>query len=503
MKRNTVIGLAVLALAWLASALLFEPTWATLVAKWMDDNTYTHGFLILPICLWLIWQRRVTVSAMPATPFWPALAVVIGVGALWMVGELAAVNSVQQFAVVAMLPALALLVLGWRLSWKLVIPLAFLFLMVPFGKFLEPPMMEGTASFVIGALRLSGIPVYREGLFFTLPTGRWSVVEACSGLRYLIAAVVLGIIYAYITYRTLRKRVLFLAAVVAFAVFGNWLRALMIVMLGHLSGMSLGVGIDHLFFGWVFFGVVIGVIFAIGARWRDPDPFGLLPAGTQSEATLESRDHNMESSSARLATVTLLGVLALAMWLPVTSSILGATTVRDVAPAIRSALNLVQGSDWSAHYLGAKQEITGRLGDGPDAIDVQVAYYARQQEPDAEMIAYGNDIVWGRESAWHQVRSSASAVGALPLRETELASSLGRRLVWSWYVIDGQPVTSDALGKLRTLWSLLRGHGDHAAFVALSVPIGVGADAVPTARGQLALQAPLVAKAVTAALAPR
>ena len=501
MKRMTTMALLAMFGGWLASIFVFHSTWSTMVGMWLGSNTFTHGFLILPICLWLIWQRRATVAAMPATPFWPALAVVLAVGALWMVGELAGVNSVRQFAVVAMLPALTLLLLGWRLSWQLVVPLAFLFFMVPVGSFLEVPMMEGTASFLIGALRLSGIPVYREGFFFTLPTGRWSVVEACSGLRYLIAAVVLGTIYAYITYRSLRKRLLFMAAVVIFAVVGNWLRALLIVMLGHLSGMTWGVGIDHLFFGWVFFGVVIGVIFVIGARWRDPDPFGLPPPETGVTGPFGER--GKEASGARFATVALLAVIALAIWRPVASSILEATVVRDVAPAIRSALNLATGSNWSAHYQGARQEITGHIGDGPAAIDVQVAYYARQQDPGAEMIAYGNDLVWGKESAWHLVRSGKSTVGALPLRETELASSIGRQLVWSWYVIDGQPVASDVIGKLRTLWSLLRGHGDHAAFVALSVPLGVGADALPVAQRKLAEQVPLVAKAVTAALAPR
>jgi Transmembrane exosortase (Exosortase_EpsH). len=46
----------------------------------------------------------------------------------------------------------------------------------------------------------------------------------------------------------------------------------MIVMLGHYSGNTIATGVDHLVYGWLFFGIVIGVMFLIGARWVDPLP---------------------------------------------------------------------------------------------------------------------------------------------------------------------------------------------------------------------------------------
>lgn len=38
------------------------------------------------------------------------------------------------------------------------------------------------------------------GLIFTLTSGNWSVVEGCSGLRYLISSFTLGAVYAYLNY---------------------------------------------------------------------------------------------------------------------------------------------------------------------------------------------------------------------------------------------------------------------------------------------------------------
>ena len=85
-------------------------------------------------------------------------------------------------------------------------PLAFLFFAIPFGGFMLPWLMEMTADFTVSALRLSGVPVYREGMSFLIPSGAWSVVEACSGLRYLIASFMVGTLYAYLTYRSPRRR---------------------------------------------------------------------------------------------------------------------------------------------------------------------------------------------------------------------------------------------------------------------------------------------------------
>ena len=95
------------------------------------------------------------------------------------------------------------------------------------------------------------------------------MVEACSGLRYLIASLTLGFLYAYLTYRSLARRAIFVAVSVIVPIVANWLRAYMIVMIGHLSGMQYAVGVDHLIYGWLFFGVVMLILFWIGSIWRE------------------------------------------------------------------------------------------------------------------------------------------------------------------------------------------------------------------------------------------
>ena len=168
--------------------------------------------------------------------------------------------------------------------------------------------MEHTANFTVFALRLTGIPVYREGLFFTLPSGSWSVVEACSGLRYLIASLTLGLLYAYLTYRSFARRAIFIAFSVIVPIVANWLRAYMIVMIGHLSSMKYAVGVDHLIYGWLFFGVVMLILFWVGSFWReDLEPRQAAPGSVP----LATRD---QASRAAMMTGAIAAAVIVAVW---------------------------------------------------------------------------------------------------------------------------------------------------------------------------------------------
>ena len=193
----------------------------------------------------MAWHDSSALPSAPLKPFWPGLAVIAATGFVWLLGELASATVVTQFAAVGMIVATVLTVLGRTWARQLAFPLGFLFFAVPFGEGLLPILMEWTADVTVGALRVTGIPVYREGNYFVLPSGSWSVVEACSGVRYLIAAFMVGCLFAWLHYRASTKRVVFVCLALAVALVSNWLRAYAIVLLGHLSNNRLGTGRYH------------------------------------------------------------------------------------------------------------------------------------------------------------------------------------------------------------------------------------------------------------------
>src|SRR5690349_8739025 len=228
---------------------LYGPTAASIVSIWIRSETFTHGFVVVPICLWLVWRRRDAIATIPARPWWPGLGLVFAAGALWLVTSAADVLGVKQFALVFMVQAAIVTVLGTQIARATLLPLAFLLFAVPFGEIFVPTLIEWTANFTVSALRWSGVPVYREANMFIIPSGAWSVVETCSGIRYIIASVMIGTIYSALAYRSTRRRAMFMAAAILVPIVANWLRAYMIVMLGHLSNNKLAVGVDHIIYG--------------------------------------------------------------------------------------------------------------------------------------------------------------------------------------------------------------------------------------------------------------
>jgi len=257
----TLIGASILILLW--------PTTRSMVEIWQQSSAYGHCYLVIPIAIWMAWRESAAFASVPLTPSWLGLVVIAATGFVWLLGELASVAVVTQFAAIGMVVATVVAVFGWTWARRLAFPLGFLFFAVPFGEGLLPVLMEWTADVTVGALRVTGIPVYREGNYFILPSGAWSVVEACSGVRYLIAAFMIGCIFAWLHYRASIKRVVFVCLALAIALVSNWLRAYAIVLLAHLSNNRLGTGVDHNLLGWVIFGAAMFGMFAIGLRWAD------------------------------------------------------------------------------------------------------------------------------------------------------------------------------------------------------------------------------------------
>jgi len=256
-------GLAALLLVLAAVVLLYHATFWSMLELWSRSQTFAHGFLIVPISAWLAWRRRTQLAALAPRPSPAGMLLLALLGLAWLLADAANVQVVEQYAATAMLPACVLAILGWQAVRLLAFPLAYLFLAVPFGEVFLEPLIDFTAAFTVTALQWTGVPVFRDGNNFSLPSGNWSVVEACSGLRYLIAALALGALFAHLHFHSTRQRLAILAAALLVPIVANGVRAYLIVMLGHLSNMRLAVGVDHLVYGWLFFGVVALLLFWI------------------------------------------------------------------------------------------------------------------------------------------------------------------------------------------------------------------------------------------------
>lgn len=462
---------AVIAAVLVAVLAVHYATAASIVDIWYRSETFAHGFVIVPAVLWLVWRNRATVAQIVPEPEYLGLVALAALGFGWLLADLAGVLVVQQLAMVAMLPTLVFTILGRRVAWSLAFPLAFLMLAVPIGEGLILPLMNFTADFTVAALRLTGIPVYREGTFFTIPSGNWSVVEGCSGLRYLIASVVTGCLYAYLTYRSLTRRLVFIVASVIVPIIANGFRAYLIVMIAHLSDMKLAMGIDHFIYGWVWFGIVILAMFWVGSYWREDDE--------PKAPTPSAVDPAKPVAVGRLVPAAIAALAVVTVW-PAYAAYLD----RDRGAVPQVELTPPQGvsgwqadpgelTSWRPQYTGTDASLFRVYRKGDRAVALYLGYY-RQQRQGAELINSRNLMVEQKHPEWANVgesgRPGALDAPALDVRETLLRSRSQRLLVWDWFHFDGRDTINPYLAKLLLAKNRLLGEPDDGFAVIVAVP---------------------------------
>jgi exosortase A len=445
----------------------YRDTVASMVSLWGSNETYAHGYVIVPIVLALVWRKRHELALIAPRPDYLGFIFLAGAGFVWLVASAGQVQVLQQYAVVAMVPAAVVGLTGRRASSTIAFPLAFLFLAVPFGDAFLPRLMEWTADFTVSALRLTGIPVYREGTLFAVPSGRWSVVEACSGLRYLIASVTVGALFAYLSYQRWWKIALFMALSVAVPIFANFLRAYIIVMIGHLSDMKLAVGVDHFFYGWVFFGIVIALLFALGSFWRDPAP--------------QAASSNITSApvgSARAALASAFGIAVLAtVWLIYAARLDGAgaagtwTDLRSPVGVAGWSITADAHTDWQPRYVGAAASVLEVYRKSDRTVTVYLGHY-RNQRQGSELINSENRV--DARPRWMSVasvlRTEDFGRGPLELRQTRVLGPGARLLVWEWFRIGEHDTANPYAAKVLLARNKLLGLGDASAVTILAAP---------------------------------
>ena len=302
------------------------------------------------------------------------------------------------------------------------------------------------------------------------------MVEACSGVRYLIASFTVGTLFAYLNYQSNKRRLLFVLVSILVPILANWLRAYMIVMLGHLSGNKLAVGVDHLIYGWVFFGIVIMLMFAIGVRWAEPET-----AHHASPLADTSVSGGVQTASIWIYAACL--ALLVALPLPVKWNIarMEQSAAVSLAPPDRLA------ADWHAiepeapAFRPAYQMPLAEfntLYQGKDGkVGLFLAYYRNQTYgqklvTSSNVLVSSGDLRWTRLGSGHRatlIDGKSVDVRTLDLRANLIADQNRdvHLVVWQIYWINGTLTTNDYLAKVYSAVYRMMGRGDDSAAIVV------------------------------------
>lgn len=208
-----------------------------------DDG---HGNLIPFVVLALFWWKRKELLAQPLRLWWPATLLVAGSLMLHVVGYL-----VQQprLSVIALFTGIyGLMGVAWGPNWLRAsfFPFFLFGFMVPLGSLTEaitfPLRLLVTAIVQHLASDVLGMSVVRQGtqLFNGMGNYQYDVAAACSGIRSLVAIILLATAYAFIMFKSPWKRLALMASAFPLAVIGNTLRLMLIVLAAEIFGQEAG-----------------------------------------------------------------------------------------------------------------------------------------------------------------------------------------------------------------------------------------------------------------------
>ncbi len=233
-KKNSIFGLLIVA----SFLFCYAKVMLGFVKVWGSNDTYSFGFIIPLISLYILWERREKIVNSRVEP-----SITLGIPILFLalftfrLGEISGVVLLRDVSFLIGIIGLVYYLFGndvFRNAW---FPITYLIFMIPiwdllFGA-LHFPFQMFSANMGVKLLQLFGIPSYRSGIFIELPNITLQVAEVCSGVNYLLSIIALGIPLSYLYISKTIKRIAVISAAVLISIISNGIRIALIGVLAY------------------------------------------------------------------------------------------------------------------------------------------------------------------------------------------------------------------------------------------------------------------------------
>lgn len=473
-----------------AIAVTFHAAIGKMVSVWFSREEYSHGILIPLIAGFLIWQRYDELIRMPFRGSWAGVLLVMAGVCLQLIGSLAALYVLQQYALLIVLYGVVLSLTGWQAFKRLWVPLLVLVFMIPLPEFLlnnfSAQLQLISSQIGVWFIRLFRISVFVEGNVIDLGGYKLQVAEACDGLRYLFPLMTLSFIVAYFYKATMWKRVVLFLSSIPITILLNSFRIGTIGIMVEHWGISMAEGFLHEFQGWAVFMVSAGALLLemmlLARVGRDRRPWREVFAVEFPARKPQAPRFGASGAPAPfVGAAILLGIFAsFAALLPeqvnavprresffsFPNQIEAWTGRRDVIEQIY--LDTLKLNDYV---------IADYVRDGRGPVNFYVAWYDSQRagqsahSPRSCLPGGG----W-RITSLEQVTMAGVDVHGTPLRVNRVQIELGnqKQLVYYWFQQRGRVITNEYLVKWYLFWDSLTRQRTDGALVRLITPVKTG-----------------------------
>ncbi|MEX2615431.1 MAG: exosortase A [Alphaproteobacteria bacterium] len=442
---------------------IYSETAASMLDLWSRMHAFDHAFLILPVCGYLIWERRRVLAGIGPSPSIVGAILLAGFGIMWIAADAVDVAVGRQAALIGMVESLVLTVVGWRMFRAMLFPMLFLWLVLPTDLNLLPPLQRLATIVSSQTIAMMGIPVFVEDVFIELPAARFWVAPGCAGLNFLLSGLALSILYAEQMYTSWTKRILCVAVAIIVALIANWLRIIAIILASFYLDGVYDIN-DHYMEGWLFFAAIMFLLMWLGWRFRDPAPVAVRQTGASGP----------RGGRAGIV-VAVAGAVAIAGLFPAYSAyrqsdLPPVPPTRIAIPETVGAWRLVPDDpSWRPNFADADAQATAQYSNGTEQVSLFVAYYAYQGEG-REVASYANKVHDDNTWFWLRTGKTEAVIGDTRTTMTTTALKSGdlRRNVWHTYWLDGRYMNSPVMAKLAQAKTDLLFGDRRAGFLAVS-----------------------------------
>lgn len=467
------LSLAILAV------ILYQSTLLSIYDLWVTSvsNKYKHGLIVLGFSGYFFyrrWQR--TGDTLSVQPSLIGLTLLICTSFVWYLAQVGNVLVLQQVLFIFILLFLLWAILGYPNMRRLAFPILLLLCAIPVLEVVIHVgwLQKATTVVVTELLETTGFTTYREDVLIYVPAGTFHVAEDCAGMRKLIVAVSIAVIYVGLNQFRWFTTLLYVALAAVFAFFINVLRIYIVVLAGQLTDMQhYFIRVEHNTLGWVLFGIFMFVFIFLSDRYISTRRGAKAEQSKTQAAVAASSDAHMASGqlSARVG-------IAMALVGMTVGPALAHFTYRGEVPSEIVLTIPSQIDEWQFQQSRA-ENYRPRIN-SPDAVNegcygdtegkAVCSYigYFWNEEQGKELVSELNRVFDGKQ--WKAVKATQHYTvdinPSLEVRETLVQSATGKeKLVWHWYYLAGTRTSSSGWAKVLGIWAELTGQRGAAVFV--------------------------------------
>jgi EpsI family protein len=481
--------IALLGLLSLGFIAAYSEILAWVVRGWFSFER-SYSLVILLLSLYMIWSRKDFILETPVQPNLLFGSLLTAAGCLIVVaGRLSNTLMVQGISLVIVLLGLIWLLLGTKHFKMFFIPLGYLFFMFYLleellGRF-SHFFQASTAWIAATMLRFSGMPVALHDNLIELPHITLEVAKVCNGVNHIVALTAMSVPFAFLTYRSTRKKILIALVSLLAGVFLNGLRVSLIGYWtkynpnGQLHGPFEIFYVSFiLFFGLILFALPL----ALSKRWKKgkaaitsapPTAVENLPAAPQ-----------VQKRKQWMAVSTALAILFLAnayIHLHAAAPVEPKRNLNEFSMQIGPWTGrTVEDRDWPAKGLAADVELRRIYDHAPGgSIGLYIGYF-KSQEQGKELITH--QLSWlhskAEEISVGQGGHKTKILKGIARGITDQTHHRGERAFYFWYQIDGDVYVDPYRAKIELVLNNLLGGRSNGALVIVSEETSHGSDLI-------------------------